>query len=201
MKYLEDVTGLPDYPDEALYVWAENGKWEGRLGETCLSPAPYIVMELVKGKSVRELIKQDTLTLRDCGAILHQAAYAIQQLHDMHVIHRDFRVHNLMWSGEKLKVLDFGLAMMKVSPDAMRSKNPLVRTFWSADSYWMPPEVKNSKVYNFCNEAAHSFDMYSYGVLVEELLLDPGPRKRMTKNKMGIEEQEKVRLDPLHAVE
>jgi predicted ATPase/serine/threonine protein kinase len=74
----------------------------------------YIAMELVDGKTVRELLSSGPIPFRMAVAIAAQIADALAKAHEIGVVHRDLKPENLMVSGEGTsKVLDFGLAKLR----------------------------------------------------------------------------------------
>jgi serine/threonine-protein kinase len=75
----------------------------------------YMVMELVKGVSLRELleIRHRTLYWRHSCDVICQAATGLHYAHQMGLVHRDVKPENLLIRSDgAVKVLDFGLAMI-----------------------------------------------------------------------------------------
>ncbi|MDQ1639076.1 MAG: eukaryotic-like serine/threonine-protein kinase [Pyrinomonadaceae bacterium] len=71
----------------------------------------YIVMELVKGKMLSDLIKEDGLTLKRTLEIIAAVAAALAEAHRHGIIHRDIKPSNIAINEQgEVKVLDFGLA-------------------------------------------------------------------------------------------
>ena len=72
---------------------------------------PYIVMELVKGQTLGDLMRNEALTIPRAIEIIKQVAEALAEAHHHGIIHRDIKPSNVA-IGERgnIKVLDFGLA-------------------------------------------------------------------------------------------
>src|SRR5450432_1879455 len=73
----------------------------------------YIAMELVEGKTLRELITPCTLSMRKAIEIAAQVADGLTKAHEAGITHRDLKPENLMVSHDGfVKILDFGLAKL-----------------------------------------------------------------------------------------
>jgi len=72
---------------------------------------PFLVMELVQGKTLREVLKSGPLPPASSIHITQGVLRALREAHRNHLVHRDIKPANVMLteSGE-VKVLDFGLA-------------------------------------------------------------------------------------------
>src|SRR5579871_467237 len=129
--------------------------------------APYLVMELLDGRSLREVIESAVpLSLLDKVAILAEIARGLMYAHQNGVIHRDVKPANVMQVVDgTVKILDFGIARM-ADPDLSRqtSTGVLVGT-----PLYMAPE-------QFAGEDATAVsDIFSFGVLGYELLCGEHP--------------------------
>ncbi len=77
----------------------------------------YIAMELVEGKTLRELVASGPLPLRKALHIASQVADGLAKAHAAGIVHRDLKPENLMVSNDGfVKILDFGLAKLAVPP-------------------------------------------------------------------------------------
>ena len=77
---------------------------------------PFPVMELVQGKTLREVLKDGPLPLPRSIDITKGVLRALREAHRNHVIHRDIKPGNVMLTeAGEVKVLDFGLAKQIVS--------------------------------------------------------------------------------------
>ncbi len=76
----------------------------------------YIAMELVDGRTIRELLLAGALPMRRIIEIAAQVADGLTKAHEAGITHRDLKPENLMVSQDGLvKILDFGLVKLTAS--------------------------------------------------------------------------------------
>ncbi len=74
----------------------------------------FYTMQLVKGKTLTELIPKKGMPLNKFFEIAIPLADAVSAAHEQGIIHRDLKPDNLMVGDDgRLKILDFGLAKLK----------------------------------------------------------------------------------------
>ena len=72
---------------------------------------PFIVMELVEGKTLSDLLHDSAMTLARAVEIIRDVAGALAEAHHHGIVHRDIKPSNVAINERaEVKVLDFGLA-------------------------------------------------------------------------------------------
>ncbi len=87
----------------------------------------YIAMELVEGKTLREVMLPGVLPTKQILRIGVQVAEGLARAHSVGIVHRDLKPENLMIGRDGLvKILDFGLAKLSVPESGLLSTAPTV---------------------------------------------------------------------------
>ena len=75
---------------------------------------PFIVMELVAGRTLRQVLDEaGPLAADDAIAIAVAVCEALGVAHAAGLVHRDIKPANIVLSGREVKVLDFGIARLE----------------------------------------------------------------------------------------
>src|SRR5207245_890296 len=78
-----------------------------------IGDANYIVLEFVRGKSLRDVLNQGTLALPQTFAVMHGVLQALDYAHKRAIVHRDMKPENVLMSDEgDVKVADCGIARL-----------------------------------------------------------------------------------------
>lgn len=128
---------------------------------------PFIVMEHVPGKSLRQLMESGSPAFRDSAAWVRDAALGLAAAHDAGVIHRDVKPSNLLLDERKglVRLTDFGLALEVAETVRMTQEGMLAGT-----PAYMSPEQLNQPA-----GVDRRTDIYSLGVVLYELLAGQAP--------------------------
>ncbi|MBK4348266.1 serine/threonine protein kinase [Lacisediminihabitans sp. G11-30] len=85
---------------------------------TPTDPRPFIVMELVRGETLRSILAARELSPRRIGEMVFEVAEALEYVHARGVIHRDITPSNIMmvdygttFSRPRARLTDFGIAI------------------------------------------------------------------------------------------
>ena len=105
---------------------------------------PYIVMELIRGQTLRDMVHEDgALYPQRAMHIVADLCNALEYSHQMGVIHRDVKPGNIMITNTgKVKVMDFGIARVMDAPSTMTTTSQVIGTA----SYLSPEQARGQNV-------------------------------------------------------
>ncbi|GAA4059089.1 hypothetical protein GCM10022214_09400 [Actinomadura miaoliensis] len=132
-------------------------------------PVPYLVMELVQGRTLADLLREAPPTPAEAGRIVLAVLDALEHSHGRDIVHRDIKPANIMvhrTGGQvRVKVMDFGIAkLMSETATRLTATGMLIGT----PSY-MSPEQADGK------PADARSDLYSTGCVLYEMLTGRPP--------------------------
>ena len=127
---------------------------------------PYIVMELIQGRSLRARLEQAPLAPGEVAAIGARVAEALHDLHQQQVIHHDIKPSNIMFRQDGTAVLiDFGLARHDRLPDLLAEQ---FRLPMGTGPYISPEQVLH-------NRTDSRSDLFALGVILYHLATGARP--------------------------
>jgi len=129
-------------------------------------PRPFLVMELVRGTTVRDALRQNPFTVQRVGEIGYEVAEALDYVHSQGVIHRDVSPANIMLtdygtisSRPRARLTDFGIAI-----DVAYAPAP-GEAITGTVAYLSPEQVRNVPL-------GPETDIYALGLVMLECFTD-----------------------------
>jgi len=126
----------------------------------------YLVMELVKGRSLKAILDEGKIPTQLALSIAVQICSALQEAHQKGIIHRDLKPENVLIIEEDnhfVKLIDFGLVKNLNDNDEMLQMTQAGQILGSV-MYISPEQIENTDV----DQRA---DVYTMGALLYEMLM------------------------------
>ena len=132
---------------------------------------PFIVMEYVEGKTLKDMLQEKVLSADEKTSILKQICQAMEFARTSKVVHRDLKPANIVVSDNedgsmKVKVIDFGIAKVQGHEEELT----LTRTgdLFGTPAYMSPEQCMGQ-------EAEHTSDIYALGCITHEVIYGTTP--------------------------
>ena len=147
----------------------------------------YIVMELVKGKTLKEIIVEDgALGWKWSVKIAMQIASALETAHRNNIIHRDIKPHNIIITEDGVaKVTDFGIAKA-VSNSTITAFGTTIGSV----HYFSPEHARGG----FTDARS---DLYSLGVVMYEMVTGRVPFDSDTPVSVALKHMQEEPIEPI----
>ena len=128
---------------------------------------PYIVMEYVSGKTIRDMVRAKDVTIDQSIDFTLGVLSALDYSHKAGIVHRDIKPANVMFcpDSNSVKVMDFGIARAIADSSATMTQTQAVV---GTAQYLSPEQARGESV------DARS-DLYSAGCLLYEMLAGRPP--------------------------
>jgi Tol biopolymer transport system component/predicted Ser/Thr protein kinase len=123
----------------------------------------FIAMELVEGRTLKELLKAGPLSPKEVLEIATQVARGLARAHGAGIVHRDLKPGNLMVTSDGLvKILDFGLA--RWTPDGTDLESGITHegAVLGTAAYMSPEQAAGRPL-------DHRSDQFSFGAVLYEM--------------------------------
>lgn len=120
----------------------------------------YIVMEYVRGKTLKQLIAQrGALDKEEAVALMKQLCSGVSEAHKNGIIHRDIKPQNILVKDDgTVKIADFGIATAQNAIQLTQADSVL------GSVHYLAPECARGE------SASEQSDIYSLGIVFYELL-------------------------------
>jgi dipeptidyl aminopeptidase/acylaminoacyl peptidase len=136
---------------------------------------PYLVMEYVEGKTLREILSSGPVSVRNALRYSTQVASGLAKAHEAGIIHRDLKPENLIVNAEGLlKILDFGVAkLVQAEPPGESASAETTLNALTAETLvgmvvgtigYMSPEQAKGQAIDFRS------DQFSIGTILYEMI-------------------------------
>jgi eukaryotic-like serine/threonine-protein kinase len=132
--------------------------------------SPYIVCELLEGKTLRKRLAEGALPVRLAVDYALQIVKGLIAAHDRRIVHRDLKPENLFVTSDgRVKILDFGVAKLQSkTEESGRSVEDLTTVTKSGAvigtvAYMSPEQLRGKPV-------DHRSDIFSVGAILYEML-------------------------------
>ena len=147
----------------------------------------YIVMELIKGKTLKEIINEDgALSWKWSVNVAIQIASALETAHKNNIIHRDIKPHNIIITEDGIaKVTDFGIAKA-VSNSTITAFGTTIGSV----HYFSPEHARGGYT------DAKS-DLYSLGVVLYEMVTGQVPFNADTPVSVALKHMQEIPKEPM----
>ncbi len=155
-------------------------------------PVPYIVMELVHGRLLKDVIAAGPVPTDDALRYVDGILEALEYSHRAGVVHRDIKPGNVMITDSgRVKVMDFGIARaVSDSSSTVAETTAIVGTA----AYFSPEQAKGESV-------DARADLYSTGVVLYELLTGRTPFRGETPVAVAYQHVSEAPVPPSEIVE
>jgi serine/threonine protein kinase len=128
----------------------------------------FIVMEYIDGIELKEKINTDPISIDETLDIAIQIAEGLDAAHKNGIVHRDIKSSNIMINNDgKVKIMDFGLAMMKGAGDLTKAGSTV------GTVTFMSPEQAKGEVVD------KRTDLWSLGIIIYQMLSGKLPFKNV----------------------
>jgi eukaryotic-like serine/threonine-protein kinase len=135
----------------------------------------FVVMELLKGHTLREELSQSPLGWKRSLDLGKQIAEGLSAAHAGGIIHRDLKPENIFLTADgRVKILDFGLALLRpvfmgdISEAVTNSFQTEAGTVLGTVPYMSPEQLKGAAV-------DARTDLFSFGCMMYEMLSGKRP--------------------------
>jgi non-specific serine/threonine protein kinase len=119
----------------------------------------FIVMEYCEGRTLKQIIEKDTLSIKKVLDIGIQVCEGLTAAHKKEIVHRDIKSDNIMVTKDgQVKIMDFGLAKLKGATKLTKTRSTL-----GTLAYMSPEQAQGEEV-------DQRSDIFSFGVVLYELL-------------------------------
>ena len=138
---------------------------------------PYMVSELLEGKTLTETIRRGPLPFRKAIDYGVQIAQGLAAAHEKGIVHRDLKPDNLFVTKDgRIKILDFGLAKLTQPKESVTNQAATITlpgVAMGTVGYMSPEQVRGLTV-------DHRTDIFALGAILYEMVMGKATFQRPT---------------------
>ncbi|HTU43194.1 MAG TPA: protein kinase [Candidatus Aquilonibacter sp.] len=169
LRFEHEATAAAALNHPNILVVYQMGTWEG---------VPYLVSELLEGKTLTEVLRPGPLPLRKAIDYGMQIAHGLAAAHEKGIVHRDLKPDNLFVMKEgRVKILDFGLAKLSQPKESASNLAPTITlpgVAMGTVGYMSPEQVRGQPV-------DHRTDVFAFGAILYEMVMGKTTFQRPTE--------------------
>jgi eukaryotic-like serine/threonine-protein kinase len=129
---------------------------------------PYLVMEYVQGETLHSRLARGPLALEDVLLYAEQIVSALNHAHTHGIVHRDLKPANIMVTDGGVKMLDFGIAVLRLPEEVLARPGEPVPTVTDEDARpgtipYMAPEQLEGR------HTDARVDIFAFGAVLYEM--------------------------------
>lgn len=151
---------------------------------------PFLVMQYIKGVSLRALMKQEGLEFERASTFIRQLGQALNAAHELGVVHRDLKPENIMLrrvaGGEQVKIIDFGIAKVR---DSQVAPSTVFAEVAGTVAYMAPEQLNGRPV-------SPATDQFALAVIAFEMLTGRRPFNPETQFQLEGMQRDGVKIKP-----
>ena len=156
-RFLKEAQAMGGLTHPNIAIVYDTGRDHGTI---------FIAMELLRGKSLKELMREKKLSLNEIVHIGVQVAEALDFAHRKGIVHRDIKPSNIIIdSNGNAKITDFGIAHIE---DPALTRQTIPGEILGTPLYMSPEQVMS-------NPVDGRSDLYSLGVILYEMTTGTPP--------------------------
>ena len=125
-----------------------------------LDGRPYLAMEYVKGRTLREWRHERPRSVREILDVMAAVARGLEAAHEAGIIHRDVKPENVLVSGDRVLVTDFGVSV--------RDSVGMAGSVAGTPAYMAPEQFRGEP-------ATPATDAFGFAVTLYEMLYEQRP--------------------------
>ena len=127
----------------------------------------YVIEEFIEGKNLRQHLQSHPITQHRSLSIGIELLLAIEEISERRLVHRDVKPENVMVCGERIVLLDFGIARHLLLNSLTQDAEPFGPL---TPGYAAPEQIRNEK-----RVISQRTDLFAWGIVMYEMLAGYNP--------------------------